>query len=70
MDAKSHKREGFKLKANSSAMNAGIAKLGPPVEGAGKGIFKNVTKYPNKDFYGNPVNFKKQTPNVGACNAK
>ena len=66
----SHTREGFKLKINSSAVDAGIAKLGPPIEGAGKGIFKNISKYPNKDFYGNLVNFKKQTPNIGACNVK
>lgn len=70
VDATSHTREGFILKANSSAIDAGISKLGPPVEGAGKGIFKDISTYPKTDFYGNPVNFKKQTPNIGACNAK
>lgn len=63
-------KDGFHLKANSPAINSGIAHQGPPIPGAGKGIFKNVEKYPTVDFYGNPVDLSKGTPNIGACNAK
>ena len=67
---KAGNKYGFQLKANSSAINNGVAKLGPPIPGAGKGIFKNISKYPTVDFYGNPVDLAKGTPNIGACNAK
>jgi hypothetical protein len=63
-------RSGFQLQTNSKAINAGLAKLGPPIPGAGKGIFKDVEEYPTIDFYGNAVDLSKGTPNIGACNSK
>jgi hypothetical protein len=70
VNPKSGNKYGFQLKGNSDAINAGVAKLGPPIPGAGKGIFKNISKYPIVDFYGNPIDLSKGTPNIGACNAK
>ena len=61
---------GYQLKAGSSAINSGIAKQGPPIPGAGIGIFKDLTPYPTVDFYGNPIDLSSGTPNIGACNAK
>jgi len=61
---------GYQLKKGSSAINAGVAKQGPPIPGAGMGVFKDLTPYPTKDFYGNPINLSTGTPNIGACNAK
>lgn len=61
---------GYQLKAGSSAINSGVVKQGPPIPGAGTGIFKDLTPYPTKDFYGNPINLSTGTPNIGACNAK
>ena len=63
-------RKGFQLHKTSEAINAGLAKLGPPIPGAGKGIFKNVSKYPIVDFYGNSIDLSEEMPNIGACNAK
>ena len=60
----------FQLNADSPTINRGIAKEGPPLPGAGTGIFKNLPTYPTVDFYGNPVNLQEGTPNIGACNAK
>ena len=61
---------GYQLGAQSPAINAGVAQLGPPVPGAGTGVFVNVPAHPNVDFFGNPVDFTSETPNIGACNAK
>ena len=47
-----------------------LAITGPAIPGAGKGIFVNVPAYPTVDFYGNPIDLSKGTPNIGACNAK
>jgi hypothetical protein len=70
VNPKSGNKFGFQLKGNSDAINAGVAKLGPPIPGAGRGVFKNISKYPIVDFYGNPIDLSKGTPNIGACNAK
>lgn len=61
---------GYQLKASSVAIDAGVAKLGPPIPNAGTGIFKHVPAYPDVDFYGNSVDLSQGTPNIGACNAK
>jgi hypothetical protein len=61
---------GYQLNNGSSAVNAGIAKQGPPIPGAGTGVFKDLTEYPTKDFYGHPIDLSFGTPNIGACNAK
>ena len=58
------------LKATSKAIDNGIVHQAPPIPGAGKGIFKDIPKYPVVDFYGNPVNLAKGKINIGACNAK
>lgn len=68
--ANSGTKFGYQLKSGSSAVNAGIAKQGPPIPGAGTGVFKDLTPYPTKDFYGNPIDLSSGTPNIGACNAK
>ncbi len=60
----------YQIKDKSPAVNAGVAKLGPPIPGAGVGIFKDVPEYPIVDFYGNPIDLSADTPNIGACNAK
>ncbi|MGA9638702.1 T9SS type A sorting domain-containing protein [Flavobacterium sp.] len=60
----------YQLLANSPAINKGAAITGPAVPGAGTGIFANIPAYPNVDFYGNPIDLSKGTPNIGACNAK
>lgn len=60
----------YDITERSSAIDAGIAITGPKVPGAGKGVFKNITKYPSVDFFGNPVNLSQGTPNVGASNRK
>ena len=70
VNPKAGNKYGFQIKANSNAINNGVAKQGPPIPGAGKGIFKNISKYPIVDFYGNPIDLSKGTPNIGACNAK
>jgi len=61
---------GYQLKTNSPAINSGVAKQGPPIPGAGTGIFENISEYPTVDFYGNPLNATTESPNIGACNAK
>lgn len=61
---------GYQLNLGSPAVDAGLAKTGPPIPGAGTGIFKNISAYPVVDFYGNPVDMTSGTPNIGACNAK
>jgi hypothetical protein len=66
----SGKKYGYQLGAKSPAINAGVAEPGPPVPGAGTGVFVNVPAYPDVDFFGNPVDFFSETPNIGACNAK
>ena len=70
IDAKSMNKNGFQLKASSKAIDSGIALRGPALPGAGKGIFKDIPKYSEVDFYGNPVNMSKGKVNIGACNAK
>ncbi|GGZ87292.1 right-handed parallel beta-helix repeat-containing protein [Algibacter mikhailovii] len=61
---------GYQLKSGSPAINAGIAKPGPQIQGAGTGVFKDLSAYPTEDFYGNPIDLFSGTPNIGACNAK
>jgi len=60
----------YQVGSLSPAVNAGVAELGPPIPGAGTGIFKDVPEYPVVDFYGNTVDLSTGTPNIGACNAK
>lgn len=60
----------YDITERSSAIDQGVAITGPKVVGAGIGVFKNIPKYPNVDFYGNPIDLSTGTPNVGASNAK
>jgi len=64
------KKYAFQLMNGSPAINAGLANQGPRVVNAGYGVFKNIPEYPNVDLYGNPIDLKSGTPNIGACNAK
>lgn len=61
---------GYQYLLTSGAVNAGIAQQGPPVIGAGTGIFIDVPEYPTHDYYGNEISLASGTPNIGACNAK
>ena len=63
-------KNGYQLNANSNAINMGVAKQGPPIQGAGTGVFENISAYPTVDFYGNAIDMDSGTPNIGACNAK
>jgi hypothetical protein len=69
-DPNNGNKYGFQLNIGSAVVNAGVAKQGPPIPGAGIGVFQNISTYPTEDFYGNPINFDSGTPNIGACNAK
>lgn len=60
----------FQLQTESPAINAGVPYAGPPIPGAGQGIFRDVPEYPTVDYYGNPIDLFSGTPNIGACNAK
>lgn len=57
----------YQIGADSPALGQGVAKLGPPVPGAGKGVFKNVAAYPAVDFFGNPLG---RPPCIGAFSFK
>ena len=63
-------KSGYQLEVGSAAIDNGLPRRGPPIPGAGSGIFKDLTEYPTVDFYGNPVDLSTGTPNIGACNAK
>jgi hypothetical protein len=61
---------GYQVTGDSPAINNGVARLGPPVPGAGEGIFKDLVEYPVVDFFGNPLDLSSVTPNIGASNSK
>lgn len=63
-------KHGYQLASTSAAINAGVAQQGPPIPGAGIGVFSDIPSYPNVDFYGNAIDLSTGTPNIGACNAK
>ncbi|MBB6461842.1 T9SS type A sorting domain-containing protein [Flammeovirga kamogawensis] len=44
--------DAFKLSDESSIIGKGVDKKGPPIPGAGTGIFKHIPAYPDVDFYG------------------
>jgi hypothetical protein len=48
-------KSGYQLEVGSAAIDNGLPRRGPPIPGAGSGIFKDLTEYPTVDFYGNPV---------------
>lgn len=60
----------YSLILGSPALDNGAAVTGPPVIGAGYGVFKDIPVYPDVDFYGNPVDLESGIPNIGACNVK
>lgn len=60
----------YQLKEGSPAIDKGTPVRGPVVPGAGKGVFQQITPYPEIDFYGNPIDLLSGTPNIGACNVK
>ena len=60
----------YHLQYNSLALDNGAPRRGPVVKGAGYGVFKDITAYPEVDFFGNPIDLSAGTPNIGACNLK
>ena len=60
--------QGFQLNKGSAAIGAGTLRSVPPIPGAGQGIFKNVSKYPTVDYYGEALDMKK--PSIGASGVK
>ncbi len=58
--------ERFRLSRRSAALDAGVAETGPPIPGAGRGVFKNLTPYPTEDFFGNAIDLSRGTPTIGA----
>lgn len=60
----------YQLQQGSPAIDNGASVTGPVVVGAGQGIFKEITPYPEVDFFGNPIDLSSGTPNIGACNVK
>jgi hypothetical protein len=61
---------GYQLESGSPAIDAGLLQRGPPIPGAGEGVFAHIPAYPTTDFFGNPVDLSSGTPNIGASNAK
>jgi len=70
LDANNGTKFGFQIEATSAAVNSGIPQQGPPLPGAGTGIFEHIPAYPTVDYYGHPIDLSSGTPNIGACNAK
>ena len=70
LDANNGTKFGFQIEATSAAVNAGVTQQGPPIPGAGTGVFEHLPEYPNVDYYGHPIDLSSGTPNIGACNAK
>jgi hypothetical protein len=60
----------FRIDSLSPAMDRGVARQGPRIPGAGKGVFRDISPYPEVDVFGNPVDFVNGTLNIGACNIK
>ncbi|WP_168442575.1 right-handed parallel beta-helix repeat-containing protein [Pontiella desulfatans] len=58
--------ERFRLAVNSPAKHAGVPVAGPPIPGAGKGVFKHLPPYPTEDYFGNPIDLSRGTPTLGA----
>ncbi len=61
--------DGFKLKLNSHAIDAGKFFTEPTFPMAGQGIFKNISLHTATDFFGNPLDINNLTPNIGADNS-
>lgn len=60
--------EGYRLTIGSIALNAGISFIEPLFPAAGKGIFKDVPRFPVEDIFGNPASVGNQAPHIGAYN--
>jgi len=60
--------DGYRISESSPALTAGITFPEPAFPNAGKGIFKDLTTYPEFDLYGNPVNVRFDIPSIGAYN--
>ena len=61
---------GYKLNIGSFALNAGVIFPEPVFPMAGKGIFKDIPPFPDKDLYGNPVSVGSIVPHIGAYNGE
>jgi arylsulfatase A-like enzyme len=60
---------GYRINETSMAYGAGKNFSEPVFPNAGKGIFKDVTTYPEFDLYGNQVNVQSEPLSIGAFNA-
>jgi hypothetical protein len=58
--------ERFRLAPGSPALNAGATRIGPPIPGAGKGVFESLPPYPTEDFFGNPIDQSRGSLTIGA----
>lgn len=56
----------FKLSNITNAAFKGTAFQEPPFEMAGIGIFKNVSRYPEYDFFNNTIDMTASNPHIGA----
>ena len=56
----------YSVAETSPSIKQGVALKGPPIPGAGKGIFKDISAHPILDFYGNTLNMTGVAPNIGA----
>lgn len=57
----------YSINKKSPAYRKGIVKLGPPIPGAGKGVFKDVPEYPLVDFNNQKIDYTKGV-SIGAYN--
>ncbi len=60
--------EAYKIGESSIALTAGTTFQEPEFPNAGKGIFKDVKKFPEFDLYGNRVSIGTDIPSIGAFN--
>jgi len=62
-------KESYDIKEGSPVINNGKFFPQPSFPTAGLGVFKDITHYPTKDFFGNPIDLETKKPNIGASNA-
>jgi hypothetical protein len=67
-DPGSQSPEGYTLLPESPALSVGKTFEEPAFPMAGKGIFKDVSIYPEQDLFGNAVDVRAVAPHIGAFN--
>ncbi|NLR93861.1 T9SS type A sorting domain-containing protein [Flammeovirga agarivorans] len=61
-------KENYQILEKSPVINAGQSFPEPSFYVIGKGIFKDVTPFPQQDIFGNSLTVSTQIPNIGADN--